>query len=130
MKGSTLCQCGCGLDTKESHKQIVSAIEGDMKQDLGAGYQLTWTCGARCPTHNVKMGGAPNSAHIIGMASDIALITSQERFSFIKSCIKRGIRRLEDRMLNHSYMHCDTAEGPLPNNPDAKYPQDVFIVLT
>jgi hypothetical protein len=131
MKGQTTCHCGCGLDTKDSHKQIMAQIEKDMQQDLGAQYQLVWTCGARCDKHNAEVGGAPNSAHTIGVGSDHALITGQERFSFIKACIKRGIKRLEDRMLGHNYMHADTAEGPVPH-PTAvlsEYPQNVFIVL-
>jgi hypothetical protein len=29
-------------------------------------------CGYRCPAHNAAVGGAPDSAHIEGMAADIA----------------------------------------------------------
>ena len=131
MKGQTTCHCGCGKDTQPSHKQIMAQIEKDMQQDLGADYQLVWACGARCEEHNGAVGGALNSAHTIGLGSDHELITSRERFSFIKACITRGIKRLEDRMLGHKYMHADTAEGPVPH-PSIdlqEYPQNVFIVL-
>ena len=122
MKGQTTCRCGCGSDLTPDMKWVLNGLEKDMQADLGAEYQLNLTCGARCAKHNAEIGGVPNSAHILGRAADVGLTTSQERFSFLKNVLAKNIRRIEDRLLNHSYCHIDIGQAP-------DYPQNVFIAL-
>ena len=132
MKGQTTCQCGCGLDLQQSMKWVLSSIEREMKKKFGDRYELELTCGARCEQHNKEKGGALNSAHLLGLAGDVGLITSQERNEFMKiTYTVVPIKRREDRLLNHSYVHIDIATGSVPHpTPElSEYPQDVFIVL-
>lgn len=127
----TKCHCGCGLDITNQMRIILQNLESAMQKEITSNYQLNVTCGARCAKHNAEVGGVPNSAHIAGEAGDIGLATSHERFLFLKIIFSIGISRIEDRLLNHSYIHIDRATGvvPIPTDTLKEYPQEVFIVL-
>lgn len=48
------------------------------RQELGR--PLIVTSGYRCARHNAKVGGIPDSAHVQGLAADLAVRSSAERY--------------------------------------------------
>ena len=52
------CNCGCGEN--EVHKGVVHVLE-EVRKTVGVPLRIS--SGVRCPSHNKKCGGAPNSFH-------------------------------------------------------------------
>jgi len=50
--------------------------------------------GYRCRRHNARIGGALNSAHILGKAMDVAISSSSDRRLYCSFCDRLGIVRL------------------------------------
>ena len=65
----------------------------DYARDL-AGVPFRITSGYRCPRHNARVGGKPNSAHTRGWAADIAAEDSETRARILFGLIKAGFRRM------------------------------------
>lgn len=82
-----------------------------------AGVPFVITSGARCVTHNRKVGGTPNSSHIRGLAVDIACPSSQARFAILKGLYLAGFTRIGFNQ-DKSFFHCDI---------DDSLPQNVFF---
>ena len=71
-RGEFRCHCGCEFD--EINLELVNQIQ--RFRDLlwirvGFEVPITVTCGCRCEKHNARVGGAPHSYHMAGMAVDI-----------------------------------------------------------
>jgi len=65
----------------------------DYARDL-AGVPFRITSGYRCPRHNARVGGSPSSAHLRGLAADIAATDSESRAKVLFGLIKAGFRRI------------------------------------
>ena len=65
----------------------------DYARDL-AGVPFRVTSGFRCPRHNHKVGGKPDSAHLRGLAADIAAGNSDTRARILFALIKAGFQRI------------------------------------
>lgn len=61
-----------------------------LRDFTGAGIHLN--CGYRTPEHNKKVGGEPNSKHLVAMAADIVSekYTPTQLRAIIESLIKQG----------------------------------------
>ena len=59
------CKCGCGFDTVDVELLRILEIER-----THYGKPITITSGCRCPAHNKKTGGSPNSQHLYAKAAD------------------------------------------------------------
>ena len=67
-RSDVACRCGCGFDALDYElKYIVEDLESKF------GY-LTYHSGCRCPEHNKKEGGHPNSYHTKGKALDFSIV--------------------------------------------------------
>lgn len=59
------CKCGCGLNIKDEVYQFLDKIREEI------GLPITITSGARCKTHNTRVGGSPTSDHMNCWCADI-----------------------------------------------------------
>ncbi|MCG6552265.1 MAG: D-Ala-D-Ala carboxypeptidase family metallohydrolase [Candidatus Magnetominusculus sp. LBB02] len=83
------CRCGCGLNNISA--ALVARLD---KIRETADIALKITSGSRCKAHNAAVGGKADSAHLDGLAADIAIANSNERFLIAKAAIANGIKRL------------------------------------
>ena len=77
------CKCGCGFKTIDPE---VLAIADAAREFVGQ--PITPSSGCRCPEHNKKVGGAPNSYHVRGMAIDLPVKNPKELFEYLDSKYK------------------------------------------
>lgn len=54
------------------------------------GKPMNISSGYRTRDHNKKIGGSPNSQHVLGLAADILISSPYDRYEFIKLAIKHG----------------------------------------
>jgi len=69
-----------------------------------AGVPFIITSGYRCPKHNAEVGGVKNSAHMAGLAADIACPDSTTRLHILRGLIKAGFRRIG---IGENFIHAD-----------------------
>lgn len=71
------------------------------------GKPLIITSGYRCPEHNKKVGGAPNSYHLYGKAADIAVPNKAERYKLVKIAMELGFGGIE---VSPKHIHIDNRD--------------------
>ena len=71
------CQCGCGFDTVDYE---LAEVLDDVR--LYFREPVTITSGCRCASHNRSIGGAENSQHVMGRASDIKVKDTEPRLVY------------------------------------------------
>lgn len=59
--------------------QTLEVVRDQLGADAGEEVALTVTSGYRTPSHNAKVGGAPNSRHVTGEAADFKARTISGR---------------------------------------------------
>jgi zinc D-Ala-D-Ala carboxypeptidase len=79
-----------------------------------AGVPFVITSSYRTLSHNAKVGGKIHSAHLKGMAVDIAAPNSEARYAMVGGLIKAGFRRIG---IGKDFIHTDI---------DPEKPQGVF----
>lgn len=97
-----LCKCGCGRVIIEDKLVVLLDALRDYIQK-----PVIITSAYRCPYHNRRVGGVPNSPHVHGLAIDIACTNSEDRFHIIKFLIGNGIGRIG---IAKNYIHFDIDE--------------------
>lgn len=70
-----------------------------------AGIPFKINSGYRTIEHNEKVGGKPNSSHIVGKAVDIAIRNSRERWLILEALIDVGFNRIG---LAKTFIHVDS----------------------
>lgn len=103
-KAEFACKCGCGFDAVS--RELVDILEAS-RQKTGLPYHIN--AGCRCPAHNAAVGGKPNSAHLRGLAADIACTDSHVRYALLRDLLTR-FRRVE---IGNTWLHVDV-DGTLP----------------
>ena len=77
------CNCGCRY-VPPAHSLL--RLE-ELREAWGKPIKLT--SAARCRTHNAKVGGVPDSKHVLGEAYDI-LLPNNQRWPFIQLAMQLG----------------------------------------
>lgn len=77
-----------------------------------AGIPFKINSGYRTIEHNEKVGGKPNSSHIVGKAVDIAIQGSRERWIILEALINAGFTRFG---IANTFIHVDSDEHKDPN---------------
>lgn len=68
------CECGCGFDTVDIKLvDVLQNLVWHFSVVYSAPVSIRITGPNRCPTHNVKIGGAADSQHQYGRAADFKL---------------------------------------------------------
>lgn len=67
--------------------------------------------GYRCPLHNAEVGGSETSSHLKGLAADIKVNNSRQRFLIINGLIEAGFTRIG---IGDTFVHVD---GDLVKSP-------------
>jgi len=70
-----------------------------------AGIPFKINSGYRTIEHNEKVGGKPNSSHIVGKAVDIAIKGSRERWIILEALINAGFTRFG---IATTFIHVDS----------------------
>jgi zinc D-Ala-D-Ala carboxypeptidase len=108
------CKCGCGLNNTQD--DFLNKLY--FAQTI-SGIQYTIDSGCRCPKHNVDIGGAPDSASLLGVHADIGYKTSFDCFLIFKGLIEAGFERLR---LYRLHIHVDQhPDYPIPSIVWANY---------
>jgi zinc D-Ala-D-Ala carboxypeptidase len=77
-----------------------------------AGIPFKINSGYRTIEHNDKVGGKPNSSHIVGKAVDIAIKGSRERWIILEALMQSGFNRFG---LAKTFIHVDSDDYKDPN---------------
>lgn len=94
---------GSGDQIDETLVRLLDRLRGRL------GFPLTVTSGVRTRAHNARVGGAPDSVHLIGKAVDIAVTSDARRFKLIRGVLRdiAGVTRIG---IYRSHVHIDIAE--------------------
>lgn len=104
------CKCGCGFNNIS--RELVDLLENVRVQ---TGLPLHINAGCRCVAHNAAVGGKPNSAHLRGLAADIACTDNHTRYVLLFALI--GVfKRIE---VGSTWLHVDV---------DKSLPQEVAFL--
>lgn len=93
------CKCGCGLMNIDP--RLVKLLD-KIRKILGRPLIITSAC--RCLAHNRSEGGKENSAHLKGLAVDLKVSGSRERFEVIEAALVSGIIRIG---IAKTFVHLD-----------------------
>lgn len=105
------CRCGCGFNTVDAELlAVLEKLRNHFEQPIMI------TSGARCYSHNVRVGGEQNSKHLYGQAADIVVkgVSPKEVQDFLESeyTFFYGIGRY------HTFTHIDVGEKRRWQQPD------------
>ena len=68
--------------------------------------------GMRSYDWNQKVGGTPNSSHLIGLAADISATTSNRRFVIVRALMEVGFTRIG---IGDTFVHVDCDPDKVEN---------------
>lgn len=100
------CRCGCGEG--EMDMAFMQRLEAAR---VIAAIPFTVTSGFRCSERNAAVGGKPTSAHLSGIAADIAATTSRRRFTIMSALLNVGFTRIG---IAADFIHADWDKTKTP----------------
>ena len=89
------------IDDGNMNQEFLSKL--DEAREL-AGIPFKINSAYRSPEHNAKIGGKPNSSHLRGLAVDISVTNSRQRFVILESLIRVGFNRIG---IADTFIHVD-----------------------
>ena len=98
------CKCCGGLPADGIDVRLQNVLDA-MRETVGG--PLVLSCCYRCPSHNVEVGGVPNSQHVLGTAADVLVpdgMTVEELAQIAENCGADGV----GRYYNSGFVHVDT----------------------
>lgn len=95
------CNCGCGMIPQQSTIDSLQAL----RQLWGKPLKIT--SAARCKTYNAKIGGAPNSQHVLGKAVDVEM-PIEDRWAFVRMAMSLSWTGIG---IANSFIHLDRRDG-------------------
>lgn len=99
MKGNLKCPCGkCSGELDSNLLSLLSLVEKQM------GKELSVNSGYRCPSYNLSVGGVTNSAHTKGLAVDLSIDNSIDRYRLIQVLIWMDVKRIG---IGKTFVHLD-----------------------
>lgn len=63
---------------------------------LSCRFNFSVTSWIRTPAHNKKVGGVPDSMHLLGLAVDVILDDWSETEQFMKMCKRIGLQAIKE----------------------------------
>ena len=90
------CKCGCGFNP--INMQLVLALDMARKD---AGVPFSVSSGCRCAAHNKRVGGVSDSAHTKGLAVDVSVVNSEQRYVVIRALLRYFTRIGVDKHFIH-----------------------------
>lgn len=99
------CRCGCG--EKEVSCELVSLLE---KIRVHYSKPVHIVSGRRCHAHNIRVGGAKQSQHLLGTAADI--VVRDVKPSKVADWIDRNLPEARGLGRYKSFTHVDVRSGP------------------
>ena len=111
------CPDGCGMQPTQNAVWFLLSLAREYYTKFNK--KLRVTSGARCFTHNKKVGGVANSAHTKGLAFDVHYDNSRETYAIIKHLYDMGVTRIGINF-NQNFVHFDI-DMILPQNVLFKY---------
>lgn len=93
------CKCGCGFNA--INYRIVEALD---YVRFYSGKPIIIASGCRCAAYNKKSGGKSNSAHVKGLAVDMKVDDSVERFKLLQEMLDLGFKRIG---IGKNFIHID-----------------------
>lgn len=96
------CKCGCGFDDID-----MALVHLWQKARDFFDVAVTITSGCRCPEHNARVGGSPNSQHLLGKAGDgvVSGVPASIVQEFFETLDPGGLGAYT------TFTHVDTREG-------------------
>ena len=83
------CKCKCGYDNIDP--DLVMKLQ-HMRGELGR--SITVDSGCRCPEHNLRVGGATHSEHMMGDGADIRVANTLDAYLYMRAAFNAGFQRL------------------------------------
>ena len=93
------CKCGCGLN---NINQTFVLMLDDSRGLANMPFKINSAC--RCESHNKKIGGVKDSAHVKGLAVDISARDDKSRFIIVSALLAMGFKRV---LLYDTFIHVD-----------------------
>jgi len=93
------CKCGCGLNNIDEN--FVFCLD-EARDVAGIPFKINSAC--RCESHNKKIGGVKDSAHVKGIAVDISARDDKSRFIIVSALLAMGFKRV---LLYDTFIHVD-----------------------
>lgn len=106
-KSEFTCKCGCGHNNI-SH--VLITCLSNCRDTAKTPFIINSAC--RCENHNKKEHGSVNSSHLKGLAADIFVGNSVDRYKILESLILFGVKRIG---VYENFIHVDIDDTKTQN---------------
>lgn len=100
--------CPCGCSKNEMDKNLLERLD-DAREYAETPFIIS--SGYRCSNHNKMVGGSETSSHLKGLAVDVAVKNSIQRYKILSGFIGAGFTRIG---IGKTFIHtdCDNTKTP------------------